>query len=139
MLRICWRGVRVLRSAQVSEEHAVGPVSRPASCQHQSKGMPAQCFQETVHEVCCLLKTKHSLYSTCGCALHEGWRGAASLSGRLGLAPFTLPSSWLRACCLLLQGLDHVILVAAAEQRIHLRQYAVRLKKSGTRVSNTTA
>lgn len=34
-----------------------------------------------------------------------------------------------------LQGLKHVILVAALDRRIHLRQYAISLKRSGTTVS----
>lgn len=47
---------------------------------------------------------------------------------------------WIKSCMLLilvilvLQGLDHVIMVAAAEKMVYLRQYAVRLKKSGTQV-----
>ncbi len=35
-----------------------------------------------------------------------------------------------------MQGVDHVILVAAAGKKLILRQYAVRLLKSGTKVRN---
>ena len=34
----------------------------------------------------------------------------------------------------LIQGLDHVIFVTALERKIFLRQYAIKLKKSGTKV-----
>lgn len=33
-----------------------------------------------------------------------------------------------------LKGLDHIFLVAAAEDALHLRHYAIRLKKSGTKI-----
>ena len=36
--------------------------------------------------------------------------------------------------CLRLQGLDHVIFVAAVDSRLLFKTYAIRLKKSGTQV-----
>ena len=38
------------------------------------------------------------------------------------------------ACVIILQGLDHVIFVAAVDGRLLFRTYAIRLKKSGTQV-----
>ena len=35
------------------------------------------------------------------------------------------------------QGLDHVIIVAATQKGLLFRQYAIRLKKSGTPVSTS--
>ncbi len=36
------------------------------------------------------------------------------------------------------QGLDHVIFVAPVDQQLLFRMYAIKLKKSGTKVSETT-
>lgn len=40
-------------------------------------------------------------------------------------------------CCVPLQGLDHVMFVAATGNRLLLRQYAIAFKKSGAQVPRT--